>query len=329
MALLLSVMIIFTMVMIPNLDANADTDSSGIVLMKDVVESSVDDVTYVHYLYSPSADHTKVEATIKASNGQSRTTSLYAYGKSDFCYFKVTIYVKGTYTLDLVEYKESGGSWTKTGKTAKATIKVSARKTGWSQTNGDWCYYDSNGKRLYGWQKISGKWYYLDDFFGAAQTGWLKLDGKWYYFDKNGVAVTGWNKIDGKYYHFTGGCVMDTGWKKIDGKWYYFGTDGVMRTHWQEIDGTYYYFGGSGQMTTGWKQIGKNWYYFSKGAMTVGWLHINNDGWYYFNKDGVMQSGWKKISGKQYYFKNGKMVTGKQTIDGKTYTFDKNGVLKK
>ncbi len=327
LTVILMAMAFFAMILLPKMDASADTSDYYITPIKEVVESSVDDVSYVHYLYSPSADYTKVEAYIKAPNGQDGTATMYSYGKKDFCFFKAELLITGTYTVKFTEYKKnSSDTWVKTGITANAKIIVSAKKTGWSKTNGVYCYYNSNGVRQYEWQKIGGKWYYLDPFFGGITTGWMSQDGKWYHFNSNGVADTGWKKIDGTWYHFTGGCVMDTGWKKIDGEWYYFDVNGEMSTRWMQINGKWYFFGNDGKMRKGWEQISGKWYYFVNGVVTTSWRKIDNK-WYYFNKDGIMQVGWQRIDKKWYYLKNGVMLTGKQTIDGKKYTFNEYGEL--
>jgi len=325
LTVILMAMAFFAMILLPKMDASADT-SAEITPLKTTVESSVSDTAYVHYYYSPSADYTKVEAYIKAPNGQDGTATMYNYGESQLCYFKASLYLTGTYTVKLTEYKKSGDSWVKTGIASSAKITVSAKKTGWSKTNGVYCYYNSSGVRQYEWQQIGGKWYYLDPLWGGITTGWSKIEGKYYHFNSDGVADKGWKKIDKRWYHFNGGLSMDTGWKKLDGAWYYFGDYGDMKTRWQEIDGKWYYFGTDGKMCNSWQQISGKWYYFVNGVMTTSWRKIDNK-WYYFNKDGIMQVGWQRIEKKWYYFRSGAMVTGKQTIDGKKYTFNEYGEL--
>ena len=60
------------------------------------------------------------------------------------------------------------------------------------------------------------------------------------------------------------------------------------------------------------------------------WKH-NSNGYYYVYANGTRsKKGWKKIDGKKYYFNaKGYRVTGKKKINGVTYSFDQNGVLKK
>ena len=45
----------------------------------------------------------------------------------------------------------------------------------------------------------------------------------------------------------------------------------------------------------------------------------------------MLKGTWRKISNKRYYLdkKDGHVLTGKQTIDGKKYTFNSDGTLKK
>ena len=61
------------------------------------------------------------------------------------------------------------------------------------------------------------------------------------------------------------------------------------------------------------------------GRPTTGRITI--DGSYYcFDKDGVMQTGW---AGRRYYDEYGRGVTSWQEIDGKTYYFDNKGLMQK
>ncbi len=59
----------------------------------------------------------------------------------------------------------------------------------------------------------------------------------------------------------------------------------------------------------------------------TGWTKVN-DKWYYYNNDGTMKIGWVQDGQKYYYFspEDGAMVTEQQTINGKTYTFDSDGI---
>lgn len=193
---------------------------------------------------------------------------------------------------------------------------------GWQKLDGIWYDFSSDGVMLTGWQKYNGRWYYFLST-GKMVTGWSRLNGHWYYFNSAGKMITGWGLINEKYYYFNSDGEMQTGWQKIDGKKYYFNE--YMLTGWQKIDGNWYYF--DDHMKTGWLKEDDEWYYLnSDGTMAKGWKYVNET-WYYFEKTGVMVDGWKKINDVWYYFKNGAMVTGKQTIDGKKYTFSEYGNL--
>lgn len=121
-----------------------------------------------------------------------------------------------------------------------------------------------------------------------------------------------WHQNDkGWWYGYSDGTYAQNEWKTINGKTYYFDNEGYMATN-QYVDG--YWLGSNGEWdqdnkARGWRKSAKGWWY--DGA----------NGWY-------PKSRWLKIDGDWYYFdQNGYMVTGKQTIDGKTYTFGSNGKL--
>ncbi|OOM17233.1 putative cell wall binding repeat protein [Clostridium saccharobutylicum] len=98
-------------------------------------------------------------------------------------------------------------------------------------------------------------------------------------------------------------------------------------------------------LATGWNQVGDYWYLFdSNGAMKTGWYQDNNGKWYYLNDytddkfpQGAMVTGWKQINSKWYYFYKSTDASQAEyigttsysctkTIDGKDYSFDKDGV---
>ena len=105
------------------------------------------------------------------------------------------------------------------------------------------------------------------------------------------------------------------------------------------FDGKLYWFNKKGQAYKGLTKMSNgDIYYFSKKTKTLGqamtgW--VKKDGKkYYFQTSGKNKykaaKGWMKIKGEKYYFySDGTMATGKVKISGKTYTFDKNGILKK
>ena len=78
----------------------------------------------------------------------------------------------------------------------------------------------------------------------------------------------------------------------------------------QEIEGKTYFFGiGSARMLKGWQSLGSG----KK---------------FYLYEDGSVKQGWQTIGNETYYVKDNYMLEGEQTIEGKIYNFDQNGVLK-
>lgn len=69
-------------------------------------------------------------------------------------------------------------------------------------------------------------------------------------------------------------------------------------------------------------------YYYQNNKKLKGFQKIEGKT-YYFNKKGVMLTGFQEIQNKTYYFnKNGQMLTGLRKISKKYYYFNKNGVMK-
>ena len=143
----------------------------------------------------------------------------------------------------------------------------------------------------------------------TIRTGWQKeADGKWYYFNADGSMAKGWFRYKSKWYYLTKSGAMAKGWKKIGTAWYYFKADGAMaskewiRGFWLDRDGCWTY-----EPKASWRKTKKGWWYG------------DTSGWY-------AKKQWQKIDGTWYYFDaSGYMVTGRQVIDGKTYTFGGDG----
>ena len=197
----------------------------------------------------------------------------------------------------------------------------------WREIDGEWYYFNEDGRTVSGWNNIDEKWYYFD-MKGIVQTGWKQIENKWYYMDGLGEMQTGWQYIGGKWYYMDDSGQMQTGWQYIGGKWYYMDDSGQMQTGWRQIGNKWYYMNKLGEMQTGWKQIGNKWYYMNEsGEMQTGWRQIGNK-WYYMNKSGEMQTGWKQIGNKWYYMnESGEMQIGWQRIEQKWYYLYKNGTM--
>ena len=90
---------------------------------------------------------------------------------------------------------------------------VTKKQIGFVKKNGNWYYYDKNGKKATGWyQSASGNKYYFGKT-GAAKAGILTISGKKYCFNSKGKMLTTWQTINGKTYFINEKKgYMYTGW---------------------------------------------------------------------------------------------------------------------
>ncbi len=192
------------------------------------------------------------------------------------------------------------------------TASVLAATAGWTEENGTFRYYDSDGDYVTEtWKKKGSDWYYLNDE-GEIATDEI-IDE--YYVDETGKKVAEhWLSVENE-------DTMDTPDQPAE-LWYYFGKDGrYIRSKWQSINNNWYYFNDEGIMQTGLQTIGDSVYYLGKdGVRRSGWIQLEDDSdeptdsssWYYFEKNGKMVENEldKKINGSYYTFVNGVMQTG-------------------
>ena len=133
--------------------------------------------------------------------------------------------------------------------------------TGWHQDGTGAWYYVENGVRATGWTQVEGSWYHFGTD-GTMDAGWYQdADGSWYYLSSAhdgsyGAMMTGWQKLGNKWFllnpaHDGGFGKMLTGWQQSGGYWYY-----LSEAH----DGSY------GAMVTGWLQLDGSWYYLRENA---------------------------------------------------------------
>ena len=116
---------------------------------------------------------------------------------------------------------------------------VTKKQIGFVKKNGNWYYYDKNGKKATGWyQSASGNKYYFGKT-GAAKAGILTISGKKYCFNSKGKMLTTWQTINGKTYFFDEKKgYMYTGWITTPaGNKYYFWNDGVIRSGFHKVNG--------------------------------------------------------------------------------------------
>lgn len=103
-------------------------------------------------------------------------------------------------------------------------------------------------------------------------------------------------------------------WVKTSKGWTYYENNKQYLHSWRYFDNEHtYYFNSEGIMQTGWVNT-------SKGPDTD---------WHYFNSDGTMHRGWLLYNNNWYYINDiTKTITiGNRTIDGKSYHFNKDGIL--
>lgn len=227
---------------------------------------------------------------------------------------------------------------------------VSAQAEGWTEQNGQWYYYDSDGYTVTNeWRKSGNYWFYLGDD-GYMLTNSLIEDGdNHYYVDANGVmSVDCW-------------VVTDPEVLGVDGDdpiYMYIGSNGqaVHKSYSSDsafltrvIDGKTYAFDENGRMLTGWvSEDGEMLdsdsydpfvdaaYYFGEyndGAMLTNcWFAFDN---YYDAESNVDNIDYDNYEQFWVYFgSNGKKVaasddeeTTEKTINGQKYIFDQNGIM--
>ena len=102
---------------------------------------------------------------------------------------------------------------------------VKATRTGWQEINGEWYYFDLDGKVVRNeWKKSGNNWYHLGFDGGIEKNKCVFDNGVIYYVNDDGVKVNNtFVEINGKrrYFGKDGKAVMD-GEIEIDGRKYVF-----------------------------------------------------------------------------------------------------------
>ena len=191
-------------------------------------------------------------------------------------------------------------------------------KTGWETEKGKKFYY-LNGVKKTGWVTVGSKTYYIDKTKGISKSQlitdsknvvryvdkngvlvkskWITVSGKKYYVDKSGHALKGMKKVGSNYYYFQakkGYMMKNVRYMNSNDDVYYFGSNGVM------VRDAFYTWSGNGEKHT-----------------------------YYFTSDGKMCRSWLTLKNKKYCFDEDTGIMYKDCtvkINGKSCTFDKNGV---
>lgn len=132
-----------------------------------------------------------------------------------------------------------------------------------------------------------------------------------------------------------GTSVLDTGKVWVDG-WYlsqYYVNGKTAKSTWILDGEDWRYFNKYGYQETGAQKIGGANYFFNNYVMVTGW-DKHDYAWHYYGKDGAQLYGWQKIKGEWYFLdhKTGVMQYAGQwnvNIDGRKYSFEPNGVMRK
>ena len=206
-----------------------------------------------------------------------------------------------------------------------------AAQYNWYEQDGEWRCKDKNGEDYTeAWAKSGADWYWLNDEGFMARETLVDDDTK--YVDADGKMVTNdWKEIEDEegnayWYYFQAGGKKLVGKEKVkpvtvNGKKYIFNDAGQMKTGWVREN---YEDTDQSDEDEGWRD--GIWYCGDDGAVTYGWRQIevidstadflDNNYWFYFGSDG------KKIEAKE------DAVYAKKSINGKSYVFDADGVMK-
>ena len=210
-----------------------------------------------------------------------------------------------------------------------------AAAVGPANVNGKYFLYDENGVRYSGsgTPVINGNKYFVQ--YGVLKSGWLKLADWQMYFDpETYVAATGITHIDGKAYLFdkNGVEILKSRTEVVDGKKYWFQPDGSLMSGWAKLGDWQMYFDPETYVAaTGVSEINGKYYIFDgNGVLRTGSGTPVIDGKkYWIKEDNTLGSGWLNLGVYKMYFNTEtfEAVTGLNSIDGKRWLFDSNGML--
>ena len=188
-------------------------------------------------------------------------------------------------------------------------------------------YVNAAGERTYGFAQIGADTYYFHPTIGKMMTGWVLVGSKYYYFDANGKMVT--DTWIGKRYLKSNGQMAKSCWVGA----YYINKKGnrTRKTRstgiWTQKGKTYFLDSNYQKAKSQWVVSASGRYYYTDEngiVLTNQWV-----GNYYVGETGARVTSQKlQIDDKTYYFtSDGSKATGIVTLNGKTYLFDRNGVM--
>lgn len=188
-------------------------------------------------------------------------------------------------------------------------------------------YVNAAGERTYGFAQIGADTYYFHPTTGKMMTGWVLVGSKYYYFDANGKMVT--NTWIGKRYLKSNGQMAKSCWVGA----YYINKKGN-RTRKTRSTGIWTQKGKTYFLDSNYQKAKKQWvvsasgryYYTDENGIVLTNQWVGN---YYVGETGARVTSQKlQIDDKTYYFtSDGSKATGIVTLNGKTYLFDRNGVM--
>ena len=186
-------------------------------------------------------------------------------------------------------------------------------------------YLYKNGQKVTGLKTFDGVSYYFYEDGRQAKGTEATINGKTYQFDQLTGIMT--RNAFSKSYNYEGSPRYPYYPTR------YYGNDGAALTDWQTIDGKDYYFLASGNLETGRFVIGYRAYNTDDNGVVADRkgepayrkriLYDKGDN-YYYNDKGEKVTGFQEFDGKVLYFDaEGKQVLGRfVTVDNYTYYFD-------
>lgn len=185
-----------------------------------------------------------------------------------------------------------------------STVSVKADQTGWQKDNGQYTYYESNGKVKKGRQ--------------YRQLPKINAD-KQYYLTENGKLLTGIQKWQGAFWDFNADGSLHTQRDYVKsqwGDWYMVDKNGQVVSGVQQWQGTYYYFDPTTYLLANHQEYVKSQW----------------GDWYMVGKDGRLMTGLVNWQGSQYYFDPSsylKVTNTNVTVNGVAYHANADGQLSK
>lgn len=239
-----------------------------------------------------------------------------------------------------------------------AGLSMVSLAAGWTQENGEWYYYSSDGsKETDTFKKSGNNWFYLDSDGTMVTSSIVEQDGNYYYVNSQGAMVSNeWREAEneddawqeGIYYcdPDNGGRLVYNSWKYLtaeddenddrdgDGYWFYFQSNGkkVANTDSKRINGRKYRFNEYGAAQFDWyatpsvasSSVSSGLYYNSEDQcwLSTGWFKTYPD-------EDIDPEGYDEGEEFWYYADSkGELVTSQiKTINGQKYGFDAYGKM--